>query len=66
MVLPVVDGRRLTCTLEQFVQRCLVHLEQEQGKSNPDSALIALLCDAVRLEREYVDMAQQVFDAAKC
>jgi len=33
--------------------RCLVYLAKEQDEILPDNGLIALLCDGVRLAREY-------------
>jgi hypothetical protein len=36
-----------------FERRCLVYLAEEQDKLSPDNGLIALLCDGVRLAREY-------------
>jgi len=53
--LPLVEGRRLDCTNALFEHRCLVYLDHEQRKIAPDNGLIALLCDAVRLVREYND-----------
>lgn len=50
-----VEGRTLPTTNANFEQRCFVHLEEEQAKINPDNSLIALLCDAVRLSREFTD-----------
>jgi hypothetical protein len=32
---------------------CLVLLKEEQEKLRPDNALVAVLCDAVRLAREH-------------
>jgi hypothetical protein len=56
--LPLVAGRCIEGTIADFERRCLVHLEEEQRMPFPDNALIAVLCDAVRLSREYVDYAQ--------
>ena len=53
--LPLVEGRRLDYTNALFEHRCLIHLDYEQRKIAPDNGLIALLCDAVRLVREYND-----------
>lgn len=53
---PVDDGRHLTTSLTDLELRARTYLEKEQGKSPPDSALIALLCDTVRVCREYADM----------
>ncbi len=53
--LPSVAGRRLSTSIADLENRCLVHLAEEQEKLMPDNALIAVLCDAVRLGREYAD-----------
>lgn len=55
--LPAVAGR-MECTNAEFERRCLVHLAEEQEKLLPDTALIALLCDAVRCVREYTETMQ--------
>lgn len=49
--LPAVAGR-FDRTLADFERSCLVHLDEEQRRANPDNALIAVLCDAVKLARE--------------
>lgn len=49
--LPSVAGR-FDRTLVDFERSCLVHLDEEQRRANPDNALIAVLCDSVRLGRE--------------
>lgn len=54
--LPMVAGR-MECTLMDLERRARIHLRNEQAKSNPDNALIATLCDAVRCAREYVEYA---------
>lgn len=56
--LPLVGGRRIYCTNAMFERRCLIYLNWEQRKIAPDNGLVALLCDAVRLVREYNDMMQ--------
>ena len=52
--LPVVDGR-MECSIATFERRCRLAIDQEQGRSNPDTHLIAILCDAIRLGREYAE-----------
>lgn len=47
----LVAGEEVERPLADFERACLVHLEEEQAKIAPDSALVALLCDAVRLCR---------------
>ncbi len=53
--LPAVAGRIMDRSIGMFEQACLVQLEGEQAKIRPDNHLIAILCDAVRLGREYSD-----------
>lgn len=47
---PGVTGH-MTCTAEEFKQRCLHYLALEQEKIAPDFALVDLLCNGVRLAR---------------
>ena len=63
--LPAVGGRRMDCTNAMFEQRCLVCLRNEQEKTSPDNGLIALICDAVRLVREYNDSMRRPVDPLK-
>lgn len=42
-------------SIADFERACLVLLGNEQGKIRPDNHLISVLCDAVRLGREFVD-----------
>lgn len=49
----LVAGERMERTLDDFVRACEVLLDEEQSKVAPNNALIAVLCDAVRLTREY-------------
>ena len=51
--LPQVGGEVMSGSLVEFERRCRLYLEVEQSKLSPDNCLIALLCDAVRLSREY-------------
>lgn len=53
--LPRVAGRKLPTALYLHVRRALVIVAEEQRKPNPDSALIGVLCDSVRLTRELSD-----------
>jgi hypothetical protein len=48
----LVAGTYMDRSLADFTRACAVHLEEEQRKPNPDTALIAVLCDAVRCARE--------------
>jgi len=49
---PVSVAGPFARTYADFERSCLVHIDEEQRRANPDNALIALLCDAVRLTRE--------------
>lgn len=51
--LPEVCGETLPCSLSTYIHRCRVALANEQAKLNPDNVVVELLCDAVRLAREY-------------
>lgn len=44
-------------SIADFERAATVYLAEEQRKPNPDNALVALLCDAVRLAREYERLA---------
>lgn len=47
----LVAGERMERSFDDFERACLVQIEEEQQKLSSDSALIGLLCDAVRLCR---------------
>lgn len=51
-LLPQVAGR-MECSNQEFERRCRLYLAQEQEKPLPDNGLISVLCDGVRLAREY-------------
>jgi len=51
--LPSVGGSYVEGTLNGLAHRAQVHLGMEQEKVLPDNALIAVLCDTVRLVREW-------------
>jgi hypothetical protein len=51
--LPTVGGSYVEGTLNDLAHRAQVHLGTEQEKPLPDNALIAVLCDTVRLVREW-------------
>jgi len=52
LVLPAVAGR-MQCSNAEFERRCLISIADEQDKLMPDNSLVALLCDGVRMAREY-------------
>ncbi len=52
--LPAVAGT-LDKSIAEHERGCLVLIGNEQEKIAPDNHLIAVLCDAVRLAREYVN-----------
>lgn len=60
--LPKVGGRRLEISLSEFERSCLVRLMEIQKQSHPDTALINVLCNAVRLARECTDTKGLVHD----
>lgn len=60
MELPKVEGRQMLTTISQHERACLVHLMEEQEKISPNNALVAVLCDSVRLCREYLDVCRKV------
>ena len=49
-----VGGDYMDRTINEHVRACEVLLAEEQEKARPDTALIATLCDSVRLAREHV------------
>ena len=53
----IVAGSRLLGSIADFVRACETHIVEEQDMPSPNNALIATLCDAVRLAREYCDHA---------
>jgi hypothetical protein len=53
-----VAGDSLPTTLANFEHRATHWLGEEQARANPNNALIALLCDAVRLARENERLAR--------
>ena len=59
----VVAGRRLDRSVADFVRSCEVLIREQQERASPDNAVIATLCDAVRLAREFVDANDLAPDA---
>ena len=58
--LPNVGGRFCTRSNAELERAFLIYLAKEQEKGDfSDNALIALLCDGVRLTREYSDWANK-------
>jgi hypothetical protein len=55
--LPEVAGMQLDGTLGDFVRACRVFIDAEQATPSPDSGLIGVLCNSIRLAREFVAMA---------
>ena len=48
----VVASVYMDRSIGDFVRACTAYLEEEQAKLAPDTHLIALVCDALRLTRE--------------
>ncbi len=61
--LPSVEGVYMDRSIADFQRACQVHIGEEQARVSPDTALIGLLCDAVRCSRELAEQAK-VRDAA--
>ena len=55
----LVAGRYMNRTLWGFMDACGVAIEEEQRKLAPETHLIALLCDAIRLAREMLLMIKR-------
>lgn len=56
--LPSVSGRTCLKSMGDHELACLALIVDEQERANPNTALIATLCDSVRLTREFVDHQQ--------
>ena len=52
----VIEGTFMERSLNDFARACLALIEEEQAQLAPNNALIAVLCDAVRLTREMAYM----------
>lgn len=61
--LALVQGVYMDRSVRDFQNACAVHILDEKRKASPDSALIGLLCDAVRCSRELVKVAGVRWDA---
>lgn len=59
-----VAGRRLQMPIDDFERACLVSIAELQEQLNPDSALLGLLCESVRLARQWSDREQRDSDRA--
>lgn len=55
----IVAGDIMNRSIEDFVNACEVAIEEERREVSPRDHIIALLCDAVRLSREYVELARE-------
>lgn len=58
----LVAGVYMDRSIVDFQRSCEVHIAEEQRKPNPDNALIALLCDAVRCSRELSEWTVRAMD----
>lgn len=56
--LPLVEGDFMLHTIADFDIACRVRIAEEQDNPNSDTCLIAILCDAIRLGREMVNIAK--------
>ena len=48
----VVAGVRMERSIKSFAHACEQYIQEESAKLLPDTGLISVLCDAVRLTRE--------------
>jgi hypothetical protein len=55
MGLPRVAGRRCEISNQKLEHQLKYYIQYEQSKILPDNGLISVLCNAVRLCREYSD-----------
>lgn len=53
-----VAGSTLPCSVADFEHRCLTLLEWELERIDSDTAIVSVLCDAVRLCREFVSISR--------
>ena len=60
-----IDGVYMDRSLNDFTRSCFVYLEAEQAKLAPDTHLVALLCDAIRLTRELALLSEQGIEEAR-
>lgn len=61
----IVCGSRLPCSLAEFERRAVAIITEEMLKADADNALIDVLCDAVRLKREYSEYATKIGELAE-
>jgi len=50
-----IAGRMMDGTIAEHVRACEVLIEQEQYQVMPNNHLISVLCESVRMSREYCD-----------
>lgn len=62
--LPAVAGRRLLTSIAEHVRQCLVLIDEEQRKPNPNNVVIMALCESVRFAREHTDYVRDYFKAS--
>lgn len=55
-----VGGRRLVGSIHLFEHQCFLAIAKEQAKAVPDVQLVMVLSQAVRLAREYTDLAVSI------
>jgi len=56
--LPTVAGNRLPVSHAAFEQSCLVLIAHQEAQILPDNAIVAVLCNAIRLSREHCEFMQ--------
>ncbi len=61
---PLIAGR-MEGSIANHERACLVLIAEEERKVAPDNALIRVLCDSVRLGREYAEVQMERLRAAR-
>ena len=54
----------MDCSLNHHLRGCEAYLEEEQAKLAPDTHLLRLLCNTVRLHRDYDALHTEVLELA--
>jgi len=55
---PEVEGRKMTMPHFAFELGCILCLQEELEKTNPNEHLVNILNEAVRLDREFRDKTE--------
>ena len=61
---PKVAGNSMNGTIADWERRVKLAIQREQERPLPDNATISVLCDAIRLSREYLNLMEECDNAA--